>query len=172
MQVERWLQRASLMVALAVASTTAWPQLVDLDPDWREIEVPPPPAFDRDTLLAVEMPPHLTLKFGVDAATIKLAQDGVVRYVVVASSPSGAMNAMYEGIRCASGEFKTYARFSPSGKWNQTVDPQWRSMWDTQVSRHTRALAFQGVCDGRAVGGHSARDIVQRLKGSRKVDAP
>ena len=34
----------------------------------------------------------------------------MVRYVVVATSDSGAVNAIYEGIRCDTGRFKVYAR--------------------------------------------------------------
>jgi CNP1-like family len=154
-------------IALLLASSVVWPQSADLDPDWKESNVPPPPAFDRDKLVAIEMPAFLTLKYGVDPATIKLSEDGVVRYVVVASSSSGALNAFYEGIRCTTAEFKTYARYNPSGQWNPVSSPQWRSVWDTQSSKHTRVLAFQGVCKGKAVSGRSPSEIIRQLQTDR-----
>ena len=44
----------------------------------------------------------MSLKFGVDPATIVITGDGVVRYVVVASNQEGgAINAFYEGVRCS-----------------------------------------------------------------------
>jgi hypothetical protein len=165
MPIDRRLRVLLACIALAVPCLPAWPQLLDEDPDWKEVDVPPPPAFNAGQLLPIEMPPHLTLKFGVDPSTIAISSDGVVRYVVVASSPGGAVNAMYEGIRCATGEFRTYARFSPSGKWMPASNATWRAMDDNAVSKHTRAFAFQGVCEGRSRTGQTAQDIARKMRG-------
>lgn len=143
-------------------------QLAGEDPDWKEIDAPPPPEFDRKRLVAVDMPVGGELKFGIDPATIIIGKDGVVRYVLVASSPSGNFNAMYEAIRCATGEFKTYARRSGDSPWSIVSQPNWRSMQDNQPSRHAWRLAKQGACTGRAPAS-SASEIVQSLK-SPKVD--
>jgi len=121
------MQISRLVACLAVfVSWGALAQLVELDPDWKEVDVPPPPAFNRDKLVPIDMPPHITLKLGVDPATLSISSDSVVRYVMVATSSSGTINAMYEGIRCMTGEVKVYARFSSSGQWRSVDNPQWR----------------------------------------------
>lgn len=152
-----------LAVLLFLGLSQVYAQLAADDPDWKEVDAPAPPEFDRRRLVAVDMPVGGELKFGVDPTTITIGKDGVVRYVLVASSPSGNFNAMYEAIRCATGEFKTYARRSSDGPWSIVLQPNWRSMQDNQPSRHAWRLAKQGVCMGRAPAS-SATEIVQNLK--------
>lgn len=112
------------------------------------------------------MPPYVTLRFGVDPATLTITDDGVIRYVMVAQSlgGSGTFSAMYEGIRCAAGEFKTYARFNASGQWAPVSNPQWRPLNDNNTSKHALALARQGACDGRSARARSVQSIVSALK--------
>jgi hypothetical protein len=74
---------------------------------------------------------------------------------------------MYEGIRCATGEVKTYARFSSSGKWVPVQDPQWRGLNENAPSRHALALANQGVCESSSIAASSVAAIVKALKDSR-----
>jgi hypothetical protein len=137
--------------------------LVD-DPDWKETEVPAPPAFSADHLISVEMPSYVSLKFGVDPATLAITPDGIVRYVMVAVSASGSVNAIYEGIRCAKGEVKTYARTMSSGAWSVIKEPEWRDLSDNLPSKHAIAFARQGACDGRAAAASSVADIIRQLK--------
>ena len=39
-------------------------------------------------------------KFAVDTESIKIGNDGVTRYIVVITNPSGGQNAYFEVIRC------------------------------------------------------------------------
>lgn len=151
-----------LTLALVTFGTAA--QLVEVDPDWKESEAPPPPAFQRTQLIPIDMPKYVSVRFGVDPATLVITPDGIVRYVMVATSPTGTVNAMYEGIRCASGEVKTYARFSASGQWSAVKDPQWQGLNGNQPSRHALALARQGACDGRSAPASSVADIIRALQ--------
>jgi len=139
-------------------------QVLADDPDWKESEAPPPPAFNSKQLIAIDMPRYVTLKFGVDPTTLTITPDGIVRYVMVATNASGSVNAMYEGIRCASGEVKTYARYSPSGHWSAVKNPQWQGLNDNLPSRHALALARQGACQGHSTPGNSVAEIVKALK--------
>lgn len=130
-------------------------------PEWKETDAPPPPAFDAKRLLPIEMPPYMSLTFGVDPATLVVTGDGVVRYVVVATGASGATNAFYEGVRCATHEAKTYARYN-SGAWQQVDSPEWKRI-DNMNSRYIKELAKQGLCRGRAPRA-STGDMVRELK--------
>jgi CNP1-like family len=89
-----------LAVALPVSA-----QVVADDPDWKEGPVPPAPLFDLNRLVKVEVSAQSALQWGIDTQTIQVSKsDSVVRYVIVARSPSGVVNAMYEGLRCNKAE--------------------------------------------------------------------
>jgi len=137
-------------------------QLVPADPDWREAEAPPPPPLHTSHLVALDMPGS-TLRFGVDPGSVAIGGDGIVRYVVVATSGSGAVNAMYEGIRCDTANYRIYARYTGTG-WSP-AQGDWRPMQDDAVSRHTLAIARNGACIGKAPNS-SAEQIVRDLKAS------
>lgn len=159
MRVRRLL---GLLIGIAAFNVSA--QLIDIDPDWKEVEVPAPPAFKPDRLIYLEMPSYVSVKVGVDPETLRITSDGIVRYVVVATSSSGGVNASYEGIRCVTAEVKVYARQSAAGKWNALPDPQWKPLVGNQPSMHALALARQGACEGRAAASYSPADIVRKLK--------
>jgi len=159
------LRNLTLALAVGLTTTHGVAQLVDLDPDWKESEAPPPPAFKTDALLPLDMPRHLSTRFGVDPTTLRVTSDGIVRYVVVATAPGGNTSASYEAIRCLTGEVKVYARYGTNAKWNAVPAPPWRPLNDNQPSLHALALARQGACDGRAAASSSPNAIVQRLNG-------
>ncbi len=138
------------------------PKTTQSDTEWQESVAPPPPAFDQNRLVPIEMPPYMTLKFGIDPQTIAITPDGIVRYVVVASSKSGgAVNAFYEGVRCKTGEAKSYARYSGNA-WEPTKAPEWKRITDLN-SRYTWAIATQGVCRDSAPRA-TVSEIVQYIR--------
>ena len=153
-----------VVLALAVlAPVGASAQFFQDNPDWKETEAPPPPAYDIARLMVIKVNGGQSIVYGVDPATISVTKaDSVVRYVMVATSASGVRNVMYEGLHCATGEMKTYAR-QFSGKWEPTSNPQWQSVFGNMPSTHALAFAKAGACDGAAPGG-TASDIVRRVK--------
>ncbi len=154
----------SLLALLLGISATVWAQTTADDPDWKESDVPPPPAFDVGKLITFEVSPNSSLVYGVDPASIRISgSDSLVRYVMVATSASGARNVMYEGIRCSTGEFKTYARYSPDGRWHAVSNPEWRSMFGNMPSKHALRFAKAGACDNAAPA-PSVEVLVGRLK--------
>ncbi len=157
-----WLRQV-FVLALLGGSSLAQALIVDMDPDWQETEVPAPPAFSRDKLLPLEMPPYVSLQFGIDPASLAVTPDGIVRYVVVARSTSGAVTAFYEGIRCATAEFKTYARANNEGVWTRPNSVEWRALSANVPSKHPIIFARQAACDG-ATAASSVADIIRALK--------
>lgn len=147
-------------------SVAAWAQRDAELADWKEEAVPPPPAFDAGKLLTFDVSQASSLAYGVDPATLRISKDGVLSYVMVATSASGARNVMYEGIRCVTGEVKTYARYSPSGAWSPVAKPEWRSMFDNMPSKHALAFARAGACDNAAQAS-SVEEVVSKLKFNR-----
>lgn len=156
----------STVFALAVTHSLAQTGNGLDNPDWAEELVPPPPSFSKDRLIPLDMPPHISVKFGVDPETIFVGQDGVVRYVIVMTNATGSTNAVYEGIRCASDEVKTYARLGASGQWATAANSLWKAVNDSMPSRHALAFARQGGCQNRLAT--NKQEIVTALKAGRK----
>ena len=158
---------ATLLAGFLVCYGTAQAQFLTDNTDWKESEVPPPPAFDVNKLLTFDVSKASSLVYGVDPSTLTVSlTDSVVRYVVVATSPSGVRNIMYEGIRCATGEVKTYARYLSDARWSQVVNAEWRPMSGPLASKHALHLAKTVACDS-ASPVSSVQELVSRLKSTR-----
>jgi len=155
--------RCGVCLALCAATMTH-AQILNGEAPWAESEIPNPPAFDIGKLVTFDVPSSPGLVYGVDPAAIQISRkDGVVRYVMVATSLSGARNVMYEGLRCATGEFKTYARYSLDGQWKAAPDAQWRTVFGNMPSKHALRFARAGACDGAAAA-TTVDIVVSRLK--------
>lgn len=152
---------------LALLAGHAAAQVLHTDPDWTESEAPPPPAFNQEQLLPITMPSYVSLQFGLDPATLRITPDGIIRYVVVARNASGSLNAMYEGIQCATWKVKTYARYATNGQWALVSNPKWQDLADKLPSKHAIALARQGLCENGLIAASSVASIVQALKSKR-----
>jgi hypothetical protein len=161
-------------VALAALPAAAWaqagstPQFGDTGKsdwereqekrDWREADVPPPPPPASGELLAFFVSSASDLRFFVDSASLAPAADGVVRYTLLVRSPLGAESITYEGIRCATGEVKTYATARPDRTWS--VRPgAWRRIEPRGVQRWHETLWHEYFCPGKIPIGSAAEGI-------------
>jgi hypothetical protein len=83
-------------------------------------------------------------RFFIDAASLSVGSDGVVRYVLIARSPAGVDNVSFEGMRCTSAEVRTYA-LGRDGAW--TGKPgAWRAIEPRSVQRWHNALYREYFC--------------------------
>ena len=83
----------------------------------------------------------------IDRASVTMGSDQVLRYTVVIEPPNGARNVFYEGIRCATSEFKTYAYATGTGKFRSLAAQVWRKLESTGPYDYRRLLAERYVCD-------------------------
>ena len=157
------------MVIPALLLAQAAPAQLFVNPDWKESPVPPAPEFDPKRMLEIDMPRMLDLKYGVDPKTLAITDDGVVRYVIIAKStgPGAAVNAFYDGVRCATGETKTYARYSGSA-WHEVENPEWKPL-EQAKTRYSLALARQALCRSGAPRA-TAGEMVQALRKPQYLD--
>lgn len=155
-------------VLISCATQLAWGQVGNgLDNlDWVEEKEPPPPAFSKTQALPLDMPNYVSVRVGIDPATVKVGLDGVVRYVAVMSNATGTVNAVYEGIRCASDQVKTYARAGASGEWSVIAEPAWRDVNGNQPSKHAFVFARSAACDVRVA--NRLEDILRGLQAQKK----
>lgn len=156
----------ALALACAAAACSTAPTAVSgpgpEDPDWREVEAPPPPALRTQGLIPLDIP-GATLRFGIDPQSITVGRDRVVRYVVVATSSTGTVNGFYEGIQCEGGLVKVYARHNPDSGWVPARSAEWQPIHSTANTRHSLHIARNGVCQGRGVNG-TPRQIISDLR--------
>jgi CNP1-like family len=115
-----------------------------------ELEVPPPayPAAGALTRFPIDNFRQTVL---IDAETILVGDDGIVRFVLVLRSPSGAETVSFEGIRCNSMEQKVYAlgrQAGTGGTWVAARTSQWRPI-GTRGTDPLRAELWRDVlCNG------------------------
>ena len=149
-------------------ATPGFAQLLATDPDWKESDAPPPTALNLKDLVPFEVSTTSNLSWALGPAAVTIVGDGLVRYVAIARSQSGVLNALYEVINCSNGTVKTYARIvakesdAAARSWTIVSDPQWKSLRELP-SKHALELAKQGVCTGDTAA-QSVNEIVTSLK--------
>ena len=167
-----YLRLASRLLSVALPALVlaqAASAQIFANPDWKESPVPPVPEFDAKRMIEIDMPRVYDLKYGVDPKTLAITDDGVVRYVAIAKStgPGAALNAFYDGVRCATGEIKTYARYSGDA-WHPVESPEWISL-NQAKTRYSLALARQALCRSGAPRATTG-EMVQALRKPQYVD--
>jgi hypothetical protein len=152
-----------LALALCGAAAGAFAQdIPNPAADWVEVDAPPPPALRTTGLIPVEVS-GTSLRFGIDPASITIGADRVVRYVVVATSSSGTVNGIYEGLRCNTGQVKVYARHNPSSGWVPAREADWQDVHKVANLRYSLAIARGGACQENSPNG-SPRQIAMDLR--------
>lgn len=93
---------------------------------WRESDVPLPGYPADDDLVSVPLSATDTFRFYIDRTSLSRAEDRVVRLTAVIQSPRGARSIFYDGIRCDTREYKTYAVGSSGSRWRPNRGAQWQ----------------------------------------------
>jgi hypothetical protein len=85
-------------------------------------------------------------KFAVDTNSIEIGSDGITRYIVVITNPSGGQQSQYEGIRCDSYQSRLYGTFD-NNKWNENPLSSWAAIRPNIPNRYQAALAQGAFCN-------------------------
>lgn len=136
---------ALLSAPLAHAQRTALFENDD-KPDWKEGEVRFPPYPAPANLLSFDVSSSATASFFIDARSLSLADDGVVRYTLVVRGAGGAENVTYEGIRCETAERKLYAIGRSGGEWVRSGNDAWVQIADNALNRQHAVLFKDYFC--------------------------
>lgn len=110
-------------------------------------------------------------RFMIDAATLTVGADGVVRYVLVIRSAGGAENVTFEGIRCDAWERRIYASGRKDGAWAALKKSAWGPIVDNSYNRPRAALAKDFFCDG-PVPPRNRDEVMRRLAGGAPIGEP
>jgi hypothetical protein len=129
-----------------------------------EVVVAPPPLA-RAKLIELELEATSDFRYFIDAQSVSVGPDRIVRYTMVARSPGGVENITFEGLRC-SGEYRVYAVGQPGeGGWSGRPG-NWRPVpRDARIGQN--ALMQKYFCPARATAIRDAQEGVAALRAGR-----
>ncbi|WP_116137499.1 CNP1-like family protein [Trinickia diaoshuihuensis] len=142
--------------------------LLDRKSEWKEdkVETLPPLPSEHD-LIAFDVSQNSPLHYAVDAKSLNVGSDGVVRYTVVITSPSGARNVNYEGIRCDTYEWRLYAGLNADHDgWDRSVANDWTRIENGNLNAYQASLYQDYFCASKMVTGN-AKTIVNNMRFNR-----
>ena len=113
---------------------------------WQEMEHQLPPAPKKESLLPFYVSAATDNLFFIDASSLSVDADGVVRFVLVVETSGGARNVSFEGMRCETRERRMYASGRRDGSWSKSRVNQWLPLRDAVANRHYAALYFDYFC--------------------------
>ncbi len=153
---------------LSVSGITSAQSQLDEDFDdknksWKEVAIQLPAAPKPENLLPFYVSATATQSFAIDAESLTVGSDGVIRYTLVATSGAGARNISYEGIRCESHEKKLYAFGQSDGSWSRSRRDQWERIYNNAANRQHAALVKDYFCTELTIAG-DAKSMVYRIR--------
>jgi len=101
----------------------------------------PTPPNQRGELIEFSVGPTTDFRFFIDAQSLSVDNEGVVRYVLVARSPDGVENVTFEGLKCETDEVRIYA-LGRDGAWTgrpgdwRKIDARSATRWHYELSRN------------------------------------
>lgn len=132
---------------------------------WQEQGVKLPPYPDDSDLLVLHVDTEgARFEYAIDEKSLSSDEDGVVRYTIVITSSNHSRNVMYEGIRCSSGEYKTYAFGASDNKMVAARNPQWRFVTRRGSLRYRYDLYNYIFCSKPGTLTHDLRTIKNKIK--------
>ncbi len=138
-------------------------------PPWREQAVVIP-AYPKDAdLLPFRVDqPALSQTFSIDGKSLSVGADRVVRYSVVIASDSGARNVLFEGMRCAHREYRTYAYGEAAHDFRPAQGGTWQPVGQHGWGSFRAVLLRDYLCDRNLLPYH-LNEIIRRLSHPQSV---
>ena len=133
------------------------------DKPWVEQMTQLPAYPEAKNLMAFDAGAVTSNQYLVDTTSIKIGQDGVIRFTLVIKSSSNAMNVSYEGLRCATSERKLYALGRDDKTWAQSRVSEWQKLDLVRQFYAQRELAKNIFCPHQQIVS-TTEEAVQALK--------
>ncbi len=114
-----------------------------------ENRAPLPDAPRTERLVPVQL--GGTFQYFIDPASISVAAQKVVRYTLVARSPSGATNVTFEGLLCEHRQRRLYAVGQADGTWLPARESEWSAVGDGVGSYYATLADFYFCPAGKAI---------------------
>ncbi len=135
-------------------------------PEWREQELVLPDYPRADGLIQVPLSLRdFPFTLWIDAASLDVGEDRVVRYTGILRSEAGVDNVFYEGIRCSKKEYQRYA-YGSGGEFQPLQRPQWRPIRAVGQDRYRSVLMDGLLCP--LPGYNRQQQLLDRLKARQR----
>ena len=156
----------------------------DGDKSWAELQVQLPAYPKAENLLPFDAGPASNNLHYIDAPSIVVGEEGIVRYTLVIKSPEGAMNVSYEGMRCATDgvrerarmkililkfqitEKRLYAIGRDDRTWVRARVSKWEEVEDISQHYAQRALSRYFFCPANGIVRNEGEAIQALKRGS------
>jgi len=127
------------------------------------------PAYPQDRDLVEFFPGPLgSHRYFIDAKSLSIGNDGIVRYSVVVKTSGGATNVAYEGIRCSSGEKRLYAMGDRHQKWMEAKRSDWEPIRTGKPNAYQGILFSEYFCPDRAAVLPDRETALRALRSGRR----
>lgn len=158
-----WLA-LGLILAIAACAPTRVIEASSADgAPWAEMPEPLPEFPRPENYLPLPVSATTPFAFFVDAKSLSVGKDAVVRYSLIARSADGALNVSFEGIRCSARQFRVYALGRSDNTWSETRISPWRSIPADARNAQRAVLHDEYFCAmSRRI--HTAEDAVRALR--------
>lgn len=116
---------------------------------WEEGQTKIPPFPEDENLIEFRVTrPSAAFSYFIDANSLSYTKaDGIVRYTVVIRSKTGAKNVAFEGIRCSTKEYKTYAFGNGKGEFVKPRKLVWKGIMANNYTRYRKDLSDFYFCN-------------------------
>lgn len=116
------------------------------DKPWVEVAAQLPAFPKTENLLAFVVSSATPHHYFIDAASISVGTDNVVRFTVVIEAAGGAKSVSFEGLRCGSGESRLYAYGHADGTWSKARNAGWGAIKFHSLLSYQKALYEDYFC--------------------------
>ena len=131
--------------------------------EWKEDALVMPPYPQADDLIEVDLSlPEFPFTLFIDAKSLSIGKDRVIRYTAVLRSRNGVENVSYEGIRCKHSKVQRYA-YGSGGQFHPVRNRDWRFIRKDGQDRFRTELVDYYLCPLPI--GDTERQILDKLKG-------
>ncbi|HMU63337.1 MAG: CNP1-like family protein [Nitrosomonas sp.] len=153
----------SLVSLVSCSSNEKFVDTFDNSKNWVEIQAQLPNYPETENLLEFDAGPANDMRHYVDAQSIAIGEDGVIRFTLISKSSEGAENVSFEGIRCRTRERKRYAVGRLNKTWAHSRQPEWQLLNNVGQNHALRELAKFYFCPQDIMVG-SQQEAIQALK--------
>jgi len=117
------------------------------DEPWRESDGELPPYPQEAGLIEFgTRDAGSAYRIMIDAPSVSVGDDQVVRYTVVIISGAGVWNVSHEGLHCGNKVYRRYA-YGVNGQWQELADSPWLPLDSRGMYAYRRAFYLEYMCD-------------------------
>lgn len=155
-----------LLLCLPLAAHAEWGKFdyeFEQDKPWVEVAAQLPAYPKAENLMPFNVSSATRNRHFIDAASISVGEDKVVRYTVVIDAAGGARNVSFEGLRCESGERRLYAYGHPDGTWSKARSAGWESIKLRSLLSYRKAL-FEDIFCPNGIRVWDGKEAIRNLR--------